>query len=105
MLTQHKLKYVIEWDEPRVIQTKLRSANLPRLSEQVFVKLAVTTLKFALLEAHRFVATMDGPKVVGLGLVDATINQTHQIVSTSDLAVLGFIYEDILEREVCREDE
>ena len=98
ILTQHKLKYVIEWEEPCYPdETKKRKfAEAVRASVRQVSGHDAKICTSGGTSDGRFMATpMEGAQAVELGLVGGTIHQVDEMVSSADLEVIARIYQDI----------
>lgn len=99
ILDEHELVYAIEWSEPAYPFETKRGDFVDAVRESIH---DITGLHAKLSTSGgtsdgRFIAAA-GAKVVELGLVNASIHQIDEKVSTADLDILTDIYENLLER-------
>ncbi|PJG84700.1 succinyl-diaminopimelate desuccinylase [Conservatibacter flavescens] len=97
LLTQHGLKYRIEWwlsGKPFLTQPgKLLNAVTQALETEAQIQPKLDTGGGT--SDGRFIALM-GAEVVELGPLNATIHKVNECVSCKDLAVLGKVYQKML---------
>lgn len=104
ILDDHNLVYKIEWSESAYPYETKRDSELVKVVQESIHH--ITGLDAGLSTSGgtsdgRFIAP-SGAQVVELGLINASIHKIDEQVPAGDLDVLTDIYEDLLERVLCR---
>eukprot|EP00978_Attheya_sp_CCMP212_P003181 scaffold6581_cov57-Attheya_sp.AAC.9 len=102
LLKEYELDFELVWDEPaypyETINREFATAIQASVRDIAGHDAKICTSGGT--SDGRFIATT-GAQVVELGLVNATIHQIDECVSTADLDILTDIFEDILRRTLC----